>query len=280
MPRKTQTPHSPALFNEPSSPPGPSDAPVDRAEQNALDEQAAGSLLEHLAAIPDARDPKGVRYPLAPLLALCVVAFLCGKQNLSGIRRFGKLHPEFLLALGMKRKRSPSVPTLSRVLGSVKISDLQQAFAAWFRGLVDSERKRQRCAVAAVDGKTSRACGAHVLNVFLHDVRRVIWQAPVDEKANEISAFKTELDGLIAACPFLQILTGDAMFAGAPLCSALIENGRHYVFQVKADQRHLHEKLGLLFAPQLNRPADPAAAAGKKKKGLRRCARGVVAGLA
>ena len=90
--------------------------------------------------------------------------------------------------------------------------------------------------------KTSRAAGVHVLNVFVHEVRQVLWQLPIAAKHNEISALKQSLAELFAAYPFLRILTGDAMFTGEPLCAELIEHGRHYVFQVKADQKHLLEK--------------------------------------
>jgi hypothetical protein len=88
-------------------------------------------------------------------------------------------------------------------------------------------------------------------------------------KQNEISAFKEALAGLLASYPFLGLVVGDAMFAGEPLCELLIENGRHYLFQVKADQPTLLEKLGLLFAPQLHREMAPGAVDGEKKRGLR-----------
>lgn len=231
---------------------------------------AAASLLECLARIPDARKARGVRYPQAPLLALCVVAFICGRQNLTQIHRFARDHPELLEPLGFARRRAPSVPTLSRVLGSVAVAALQGALSQWLAGLVDSARKRRACAVAAVDGKTSRASGVHMLNVFVHDVEQVAWQAAVGRKANEISALRASLSQMLAAYPFLQILTGDAMFAGRPLCAELIEHGRHYVFQIKADQPDLLEKMRLVFAGKLQRKVAPASLSGEKKRGLRR----------
>lgn len=36
------------------------------------------SLLELLEELPDPRDPRGIRYPLVPVLALCLVAALAG----------------------------------------------------------------------------------------------------------------------------------------------------------------------------------------------------------
>lgn len=225
--------------------------------------------MECLARIPDKRKARGVRYPQGPLLALCVVAFSCGRQNLTQIHRFARDHPDVLGPLGFARRRAPSVPTLSRVLGSVPVAALQGALSDWLVGLVDSARKRRACGVAAVDGKSSRAAGVHVLNVFLHDVERVAWQAAVGKKANEISALRGELGELLAAYPFLRILTGDAMFAGRPLCAELIGHGRHYVFQIKADQKDLLEKMRLVFAGKLQRAVDPASLSGEKKEWLR-----------
>jgi hypothetical protein len=246
--------------------------PVDVADvcDAEVCQEAVDSLLEAFAEIPDSRKARGVRFALGPILGLCVVAFICGRQNLTQVMRFGRNHPDLLEDLGFPRRRSPSVPTLSRVLGQVKTLDLQAALGRWMASLVDSGRKRGRCAVASVDGKTSRSAGVHVLNLFLHNVQQVIWQVPIEAKKNEISALKEALSGLIETYPFLQILTGDALFAGAPLCADLIERGRHYVFQVKADQKHLYEKLELVFAPQLAREVAPDSLTGEKKRVCRR----------
>jgi hypothetical protein len=161
------------------------------------------------------------------------------------------------------------VATLSRVLGAIDSQALQRALAGWLRGLVEGARGNKG-RVAAVDGKTARSSGVHVLNVFLHDVEQVVWAAPVDKKANEITAFKAALKDLLEHYPFLRLVTADAMFAGQPLCELLIENGRHYLFQIKADQPDLLEKMELIFAPQLHKPASPKEFEGEKKKRLRR----------
>jgi hypothetical protein len=249
-----------------------SQVPVESDTEELVD--PVGSLLEAFSGIADSRKARGIRFPLAAVLGLCVTAFICGRQNLTQVMRFGRDHRRLLKALGFRGKKAPSVPTLSRVLGGVKPKDLQRAFGAWFAGLVDSGRKRRLCDRASVDGKSSRSSGVHVLNVFLHDVEQVVWQTPVDEKANEISAFKASLDALLKRYPFLQIVTGDAMFAGAPLCGDLLERGRHYFFQIKADQKNLLEKMELVFAGKLARAARESSLTGEKKR-LRSGARGV-----
>lgn len=229
-------------------------------------------LLDALGGVADPRHARGILHPLPAILALCILAFICGRQSLSGVSRFGRDHKRLLKKLGFPRPKAPSVPTLSRVLGLVEPANLQRALALWLRQLI-ATRPHQRpgeeaLAVISVDGKTSRAAGVHVLNVFLHDLELVLYQAPVENKQNEISAFKEALAGLLATYPFLGLVVGDAMFAGEPLCQLLIENGRHYLFQVKADQPTLLEKLELLFAPQLHREMAPQAVEGEKKARL------------
>jgi len=237
--------------------------PIESSEPGA---EALRSLLEALEEVPDPRCPRGVRHPLASLLALCIVAFICGRQNLKQIRRFGRDYPDILEALGFTRRYSPSVPTLSRVLRAVDLAVLQRVLGRWIGGLVDTAWKKRQCGVAAVDGKACRSAKAHVLSVFVHDIERAIWQAPVDKKKSEVTVLKKDLEALLHAYPFLQVLTGDALFAGRPLCEQIIAHGRHYLFQIKGDQPQVLAKMRLVFSPQLSRPPDPSRATGEKKK--------------
>lgn len=240
-------------------------------EHDRLAQYALASLLEALREVADPRDPRGIRHPLHSILALCVLAFICGRQSLTAVVRFGRQHKTLLKELGFPRSKAPSVPTLSRVLGAVEPANLQRALGLWLRGLLAAlPRRSHALVVASVDGKTSCGADVHLLNVFLHDLELVLFQAPVEGKQNEISAFKAALAELLTAYPVLGLIVGDAMFAGAPLCELLIQNGRHYLFQVKADQPDLLEKLALVFAPQLHRPLKQAVLDGEKKGRLRR----------
>jgi len=229
---------------------------------------ALATLLEALGQVSDPRKARGVRYPQGAMLGLCILAFICGRMTLTGVWRFGRDNKRLLKELGFTRMTSPSVPTLSRMLCSVDPRELQQALAGWLSGLIASARLRRPAKVASVDGKAVRSSGAHVLNVFIHEVERVAWAAPVEGKANEITAFKALLADLFARYPFLELVVGDAMFAGRPLCEQLIENGRHYLFQIKADQRALLEKMNLLFSPKIH--AAPKKTGRVEKKGVTR----------
>ncbi len=51
----------------------------------ALAAASGGNLLECFAAVRDPRDPRGVRHPLAPVLALCTGAVLCGNTAMEDV---------------------------------------------------------------------------------------------------------------------------------------------------------------------------------------------------
>ena len=248
--------------------PSPSHAPVEVSPNDPC-----LTLMDAFRSIPDPRHPRGIRHSLPFVLALCVVGLLSGRQNLTQIHRFGKDHREVLEALGGRRRWVPVTTTLSTVLGLLRISQLQDALASWLCGLFRSARSQAACA-AAVDGKTTRASKVHVLNVFALDMQQAIWQCEVGEKANEITALRKVVSAMFEKYPFLRILTGDAMFAGNPLCSEIIVRGRHYLFQIKEDQKHLHEKMELVFARPLSRPVEESKLTGEKKR-LRGRTRGV-----
>lgn len=224
-------------------------------------------LMAALAQVPDGRKARGVRYPQSGVLGLCVLAFMSGAQSLSGVHRFGADNPKVLSALGLARRESPSVATLSRMMARIESRELQKALAGWMDGIV--RRAVEAGRIGSVDGKSARASGVHVLNVFLNDLGRVAWAAAVDKKSNEIKVLKEELPALLESYPFLELILGDAMFAGGPLCEMLVENGRHYLFQVKASQPDLLEKLEYVFARHLRAKPKPDRFDGEKKARVR-----------
>ena len=77
-------------------------------------------LQQELSRLTDRRFARGKVFPLAGVLGLALLALMCGYGSLSAIHRFGDTHPELWPHLGLPR--SPSVPTLSRLLRMVSVS--------------------------------------------------------------------------------------------------------------------------------------------------------------
>lgn len=57
-----------------------------------------GALAAHFTTLVDQRDPRGVRYPLAPLLALAVCAKLAGHSRITALAEWARLRADDLAA--------------------------------------------------------------------------------------------------------------------------------------------------------------------------------------
>src|SRR5258707_4691690 len=88
--------------------------PVHAAAEEALGELASraavlsaasgGTLLECFAAVPDPRDPRGIRHSLPCVLALCTAAVLCENTAIQDVTAWVHAAPqEVLAAAGVRR---------------------------------------------------------------------------------------------------------------------------------------------------------------------------------
>lgn len=247
------------------------------SEDQELENFALDSLRRHLQAVADARAERGKLHQLQPVLCLVVLGLLTGRTSLSQIlalalgagaqrhfygdqrRRRQKqqamasdLPPApWLYRIGLLWRGQPTAPclmTLIRLLRGLKLSDLQEAMGCWVLDLL-AHLRQQPALVVRVDGKAMKAADRHVLSVFVEDLKLVLLHEEVDAKKNELSTFRDKLAALLERYPFLWLLSGDAMFSDTKLCEMLKAGGRHWLFQIKANQPHLLEKLELFFSP-------------------------------
>jgi len=124
-------------------------------------------LAEHLARVPDPRDPRGVRHTLTSLLLAAGAAVLAGARSFTAIGEWAAdAPPRVLAALGVRydplarRFQPPDEATFRRVLESVDAAALEAAIGSWLAARVQAARprgleRRERRAVA-VDGKAVR----------------------------------------------------------------------------------------------------------------------------
>src|SRR6202165_2666191 len=92
------------------------------------------ALYACLQTIPDHRDRRGVRYRLASLLMIGVLAKLAGQDSSRGMAHWAKLRAGELSQLfHLKRERMPHYSTWSRVLGhGVEPSAVEQIVGQFF----------------------------------------------------------------------------------------------------------------------------------------------------
>ena len=116
-----------------------------------MSERLALSLREVLAQVPDPRQTRGRRHPLAAVLALAVCAMLGGCRSLYAMAQWGRDHPELAQALGFTRERTPCVATLHHVFRRLDAAAFEAALSQWALAALP-----EGAAALAVDGKALR----------------------------------------------------------------------------------------------------------------------------
>jgi predicted transposase YbfD/YdcC len=225
----------------------------EQSEGYAID---LGSLFSYLQRVHDKRKPKGLRYPLATILVLIILAKLCGQDKPSGIAEWAQNRRQLLAeALKLKRERMPHHSTYRRILEEcVDGQQLQQLSSEYLL----SQPKAGRSVIVALDGKTVRGTidtqqtpGVHLLAVYLPEEGMVLAQVAVDRKENEIVAAPRVLEMVDLRG---KVVVGDAMHTQRKLSMQIVVAGGDYVWSVKDNQPNLLWDLQKLFEPTLPIP--------------------------
>lgn len=246
------------------------------------------SLAAFFARIVDQRKRRGVRYQLAPLLALIMLAKLCGADKPVEIADWVSERAERLKqALGLSWKRMPHHSTYRRLLGSgLKIEELERQAREFIASLgVEEEELKQAegnndqteagCGkmeavkpdqvkldqvkienVRAIDGKalrgtipTGQTQGAHLLSIYQGSYCATLAQLAVANKENEISAAPRLLEQVELRG---KTVTGDAMLAQKTLSRQVVEAGGNYLWTIKDNHPSLRAEIETHFtAPRL-----------------------------
>ncbi len=158
------------------------------------EKEVVASLAAHFASLTDKRQPRGVRYQLTPLLALMVLAKVCGANNPQEIAKWIEYRAAWLKeALGLSWKRMPHHSTYRRVLQSaLDLVELEVVAGAYLKAF-----PQDGCATLNLDGKRLRGTiargetgGLHLLALQQPSTNAVVTQTAVTTTENEISAAK------------------------------------------------------------------------------------------
>jgi predicted transposase YbfD/YdcC len=216
-------------------------------------------LLVALAAVPDPRDPRGIRYPLASMLAAAVCAVIAGASTFAAMADWiGDLDPPAWVKLGFT-DRLPAPTTLWRVWTRVDDTRLSPIMTRWVRARTPSTptagRRWRR--VIAIDGKVLRGAKlpdgrqVHLLSAFDTSTGTVLAYVQIAAKSNEIPAFTPLLDLVTAQLGSLAgvVFVADALHAQTAHAREVASRGAHLMVAVKANQPTLFAQLkGLPWA--------------------------------
>lgn len=228
------------------------------------------SLLSYLQQVPDPRDPRGRRHPLAALLGLLCLAWLSGLHGYRSAHDWAAgLPPETRFALGFTRPQPPAASTLFEVLRALDWEALETQLRCWVAAVQDalrdpppapaaalpadrsrSARRKRRPAVdprgVALDGKALRGSAkraaelAGLLALVSHQFALTLAQTPLSRKEGELTAARPLLQELVLTG---LVVTVDAQFTQSDLAALICDRGGEYVMRVKANQPSLLAEL-------------------------------------
>jgi len=217
----------------------------------ALDLAGDFGLMGVMEGIAEHRMRRGVRHKLASILALGTAATLAGARSVSSIGEYAADCPQEALARlgakyhpGKKRYIPPHAETFRRALGAIDVEALDEAAGAWLFAQVRAGHVSANTVALALDGKALRGAlredgrCVHLFSAMVHGSGIVAGQNEVDEKSNEIKAFRPLLATLGDLTATL--ITADAMHTQRDHARCVVEEHHaDYLFQVKDNQPNL-----------------------------------------
>jgi predicted transposase YbfD/YdcC len=232
--------------------------PADIDVPDVIDEPGRG-LLDVLATVPDPRDPRGIRYQLASLLAVAVCAVLAGAVTFAAIADWAvDLDVEARERLGFTGA-IPVGTTVWRFLVRLDAEILQAVLTSWLHARITpppADRSSQRPArtIIAVDGKVLRGARLpdgrqiHLLSAYDTATGLVLAQRTIVSKSNEIPAFAPLLDQVETILGSLNgiVVVADALHTQVAHADYLAARGAHLLVTAKANQPRLHRQLRAL----------------------------------
>jgi predicted transposase YbfD/YdcC len=212
-----------------------------------MEAQATAGLLRFFEGIPDHRSANA-SHPLDSIIAIAIMAVLCGAEGWPAVEAWGLLNLEWLQRILELPHGIPTHDTFDRVFRRLDPLQFEKGFQAWARQLVDQGQGL----FVAVDGKTARRAWkrcwsktpVHLVSAFVASNHLILGQLATDAKSNEITAIPKLLAMLeLAGCT----VTIDAMGCQRDILAVLRAQQAHAILAVKENQPTLHDKVKRLL---------------------------------
>jgi predicted transposase YbfD/YdcC len=202
----------------------------------------------HFANVPDPRVRARSDHRLLDIIAISILAILCGADGWDEIAGFGRCKATWLGTFLELPSGIPSADTFRRVLSALDPGAFRVAFVAWMQALVGSTEGK----LVAIDGKTARRSfdranaksPLHLVSAWVRDNQLTLGQVATEEKSNEITAIPVLLGMLELRGA---IVTIDAMGAQKEIARAIVAKEADYLLALKGNQGNLHAQVAEFF---------------------------------
>lgn len=209
----------------------------------------AAGILDHFRALDDPRVSPATRHRLLDIVAIALLAVVCGADSWVEVEQFGKEKRDWLRTFLALPHGIPAHDTFGRVFAALDPAQFERCFASW----VGAVARLTAGEVVAIDGKVlrrshDRANGKGPLalvSAWAGANRLTLGQVAVADGSNEIAAIP-ELLRLLAlkGC----VVTIDAIGCQREIARQVVKQEADYVLALKDNQGALHEAVRVLFA--------------------------------
>ena len=191
----------------------------------------------------DVHDPRvqgRCEHLLIDILAMAILAVLCGAEDWPDIEEFGRRRADWLRGFLQLPGGIPSHDTLWRVFGLLDRKQFAAGLFQWTQALHEATGGK----VIAIDGKTARRSfnqksglkALHLVTAWASESGLTLGQMACEEKSNEITAIPELLRLLnLQGCT----VTIDAMGCQKEIAAQIREQKAHYVLGLKGNQSGL-----------------------------------------
>lgn len=209
------------------------------------------TFLGCMGRITDPRKPYNQLHVFLDVIAIAVLAALCGADTWNEIESWGNACREWLSTFLTLKNGIPSHDTFNRVFQMVDPEEFHCIFLEWVQEAVLEIK-----GIVSIDGKTVRRSRdgkdrkkpIHVVSAWAGEFSLVLGQEKVDEKTNEIHAILELLKKLaIEGCT----ITIDAMGTQKKIARQIIDQKADYVLQVKGNQETLKDEISEYFEKEV-----------------------------
>ena len=208
----------------------------------------ARGALRHFLAVPDPRK-KNIRFRLVDLIAMALLAILCGAEDWPDVALFAKAKKKFLATFMDLSHGTPSCDTFRRVFARLQPEAFETAFRNWMTELV----KLSGGQFLAIDGKSLRHSFehawdtnsmAHMVSLFATANGQVLTQLAVAGKGHELAAIRQIL-GLVDLTG--AVVSIDALGCQKDVAEKIVAAGGQYLLALTENQPTLYAKVKTLL---------------------------------
>ena len=213
----------------------------------------SSAIFTHFEKLTDPRIARTRVHKLLDIMTIALCATICGANTWTDVERFGVAKQHWFAKFLELPAGIPSHDTFGRVFAMLDTAEFDACLRNWLRSL----HKSMKGQGIAIDGKTLRSsfdtatgrAALHSVSAWAVGLRLSLGQVAVDDKSNEITAVPKLLELLEIAGA---VVTLDAMHCQTATAAAIQAKRADYVFNVKANQPKLFERLHRLFERYVN----------------------------